>query len=182
MLVLGFCLGLLGCARAPSEAPPAAPIAVTVSYPVERDVTDYADFTARIAAVDSVEVRAHVWGYLDKVNFKEGALVKKGDVLFELDPRPYQAMLDQAKAKVAQDEAQLKYDEAEYQRNLRLIATPGGVAVRPGQDRGRPGRRYRQRGGRQGAWWRRGNWTWSTPRSRRRSAGASADTSSRWAT
>src|SRR5947207_3076516 len=122
-LVLGFCLGLMGCARVPSEAPPAAPATVTVSYPVERDVTDYADFTARIAAVDSVEVRAHVWGYLEKVNFKEGALVQKGDVLFELDPRPYQAMLNQAKAKVAQDEAQLKYDEAEYQRNLRLAAT-----------------------------------------------------------
>jgi RND family efflux transporter MFP subunit len=122
-LVLGFCLGLTGCARAPSAAPAAAPIPVTVSYPVERYVTDYADFTGRIAAVDSVEVRAHVWGYLDKVNFKEGALVKKGDVLFELDPRPYQAMLNQANAKVAQDEAQLKYDEAEYQRNLRLVRT-----------------------------------------------------------
>src|SRR6266852_5199485 len=122
-LVLGFCLALTGCARAPSEAPAAAPIPVTVSYPVERDVTDYADFTARIAAVDSVEVRAHVWGYLDKVNFKEGALVKKGDVLFELDPRPYQALLNQAIAKVAQDEAQLKFDEAEYQRHLNLIRT-----------------------------------------------------------
>src|SRR5947207_12832882 len=122
-LVLGFCLGLMGCARVPSEAPPAAPATVTVSYPVERDVTDYADFTARIAAVDSVEVRAHVWGYLEKVNFKEGALVKKGDVLFELDPRPYQAMLNQAKAKVTQDEAQLKYDEAEYQRNVNLVRT-----------------------------------------------------------
>src|SRR5882672_10757011 len=123
VLVLGFCLGLTGCARAPSEGPAAAPIPVTVSYPVERYVTDYADFTARIAAVDSVEVRAHVWGYLEKVNFKEGALVKKGDVLFELDPRPYEALLNQAKAKVAQDEAQLKYDEAEYQRNLRLVAS-----------------------------------------------------------
>ena len=122
-LVLGFCLGLMGCARTPSEAPRAAPIPVKVSYPVERYVTDYADFTARIAAVDSVEVRAHVWGYLDKVYFKEGALVKKGEVLFELDPRPYQAMLNQAKAKVAQDEAQLAYDEAEYQRNLGLAAT-----------------------------------------------------------
>src|SRR5437870_4370031 len=122
-LVLGFCLGLAGCARAPSEAPTAAPISVTVSYPLERQVTDYAVFTARIAAVDAVEVRAHVWGYLDKVNFKEGALVKKGDVLFELDPRPYQAMLNQAKAKVAQDEAQLKFDEAEYQRNLKLVNT-----------------------------------------------------------
>src|SRR5205807_2753739 len=81
------------------------------------------DFTARIAAVDSVEVRAHVWGYLDKVNFKEGAMVKKGDVLFELDPRPYQATLNQAKAKVAQDQAQLTFDEAEYQRNFRLAGT-----------------------------------------------------------
>jgi RND family efflux transporter MFP subunit len=122
-LVLGFSLALTGCARAPAEPPPAAPVAVTVSYPVEREVTDYADFTARIAAVDCVEVRAHVWGYLQKVNFKEGALVKKGDVLFELDPRPYQAMLNQAKAKVAQDEAQFAYDEAEHQRNLSLIAT-----------------------------------------------------------
>src|SRR4029077_15124092 len=85
-LGLGFCLGLMGGARAPSEAPPAAPVTVTVSSHAEQDVTDYADFTARIAAVDSVEVRAHVWGYLDKVNFKEGALVEKGDVLFELDP------------------------------------------------------------------------------------------------
>ncbi len=64
-------------------------------------------------------MRAHVWGFLEKVNFKEGALVKKGDVLFELDRRPYQAVLNQAKAKVAQDEAQLAHDEAEYQRYLR---------------------------------------------------------------
>src|SRR5438270_1705129 len=120
-LVLAFCLGTAGCTRAPMEAPGTAPTSVTVSYPVERNVTDYADFTARIAAVDSVEVRAHVWGYLEKVNFKEGDLVKQGDVLFELDPRPYEAMLNQAKAKVVQDEAQLTFDEAEYQRNLRLV-------------------------------------------------------------
>lgn len=122
-LVLGFCLGLMGCARAPAEAPAAAPVPVTVSHPVERDVTDYADFTSRTAAVDSVEVRAHVWGYLEKVNFNEGTLVNKGDVLFEIDPRPYQALLDQAKAKVAQDKAQLAFDEAEYQRNLELVRT-----------------------------------------------------------
>jgi RND family efflux transporter MFP subunit len=94
---------------------------------VERYVTDYADYTGRIVAVDSVNVKAHVWGYLEKVNFKEGALVKKGDVLFELDPRPYQALLDQAKAKVRQDEAQLASDEAEYQRNRRL-AQNGSVS------------------------------------------------------
>ncbi len=120
-LVLGFCLGLMGCSRAPSEAPLAAPITVTVSYPVERDVTDYADFTARIAAVDSVEVRAHVWGYLKKVNFKEGTLVKKGDVLFRLDPRSYQADYDRADAILAQAKAHLARLEADFQRAQTLI-------------------------------------------------------------
>jgi RND family efflux transporter MFP subunit len=108
MLVLGFCVGLAGCAGAPSESPWAAPIPVTVSYAVERQVTDYADFTGRVAAVDSVEVRAHVWGYLDKVNFKEGDLVKKGDVLFEIEPKIYQAAYDASKAQVAQNEARLQ--------------------------------------------------------------------------
>jgi RND family efflux transporter MFP subunit len=123
ILFLGLLFTLAGCVRTPSGPPQAAPTPVTVSSPVEQDVTDYMDFTARTAAVDSVEVRAHVWGYLDKVNFKEGAMVQKGDVLCELDPRPYQALLNQAKAKVAQDEAQLKFDEAEYQRNLKLTST-----------------------------------------------------------
>src|SRR5438105_5062709 len=120
VLVLGLCLALTGCTHAPAEPAAAGPTPVTVSSPVERQVTDYADYTGRTAAVDSVEVRAHVWGYLQQVNFKEGALVKKGDVLFELDARPYEAALAQAKAKVAQDEAQLKFDEAEYQRNAKL--------------------------------------------------------------
>jgi RND family efflux transporter MFP subunit len=120
-LVLGFFLGLMGCARAPSETPPAAPVTVTVSYPVEREVTDYSDFTARIAAVDSVEVRAHVWGYLEKVHFKEGTLVKKGDVLFELDPRSYQADYDRAVANLAQAKAHLARLEADFQRAQTLI-------------------------------------------------------------
>src|SRR5262245_10319610 len=106
LLLLGLCVALAGCARSPSGAAVAEPTQVTVSYPVEREVTDYADYTGRTAAVDSVEVRAHVWGYLEKVNFKEGALVQKGDILFELDARPYEALLEQAKAKVKQDEAQ----------------------------------------------------------------------------
>jgi RND family efflux transporter MFP subunit len=108
----------MGCSRSHSEGSAAAAAPVTVSFPVERDVTDYADFTARTVAVDSVEVRSHAWGYLDKVNFKEGDLIKKGDILFEIDPRPYQALLNQAIAKVRQDETQLALDEAEYQRQL----------------------------------------------------------------
>src|SRR5207253_1887354 len=74
-------VSLFGCARTPPAGPQPGPIAVTVSRPVEREVTDSAEFTARTAAVDSVEVRAHAWGYLQKVNFKEGDLVKGGDVL-----------------------------------------------------------------------------------------------------
>jgi RND family efflux transporter MFP subunit len=132
-LTLG--VGLVGCARSPSGAPAVAPVpvAVTVSQPVEREVTDSAEFTARTAAVDSVEVRAHVWGYLQKVNFKEGDLVKAGDVLFEIDPRPYEALLNQAKAKVRQDEAQLEFDEAEYQRQL--TAYNRGVAAKSELDK-----------------------------------------------
>jgi len=112
VIILGVCVGLAGCTRAPSAAPPAAPVPVSVSHPVEREVTDFTEFTARTASVDSVEVRAHVWGYLQKVNFKEGDVVKEGAVLFEIDPRPYEALLNQAEAKVRQDEAQLALDEA----------------------------------------------------------------------
>jgi RND family efflux transporter MFP subunit len=110
-------LAMTGCARKPAEVAPAT-VSVKVSRPVEREVSDHTEFTGRTAAVDSVDVKAHVWGYLEKVNFKEGALVKKGDVLFELDFRPYEAVLNQAKAKVVQDEAQLSFDEAEYNRNV----------------------------------------------------------------
>ena len=121
-LILGFALLVAGCARTPAAPPAAAPTSVTVSYPVEREVTDYADFTARTAAVDSVEVRARVWGYLDKVNFKEGALVKKGDVLFEIDPRTYQAAVEQAQALVVQAEAQLRFKESQFKRYEKLVA------------------------------------------------------------
>jgi RND family efflux transporter MFP subunit len=120
---LALMAGLAGCARPPADNPAEAANSVRVSYPVEKTVTDFVEFTGRTAAVDAVEVRAHVWGYLQKVNFKEGALVKKGDVLFELDPRPYEALLNQAKAKVAQDQAQLTFDEAEYQRYLKLVGS-----------------------------------------------------------
>lgn len=119
---LGFALLMAGCARTPAPPPPATTTAVTVSYPVERGVTDYADFTARTAAVDSVEVRARVWGYLEKVNFKEGSLVKKGDVLFEIDPRTYHAAMEQAQALVVQAEAQLRFKESQFNRHEKLLA------------------------------------------------------------
>jgi RND family efflux transporter MFP subunit len=120
-LVFGFCLGLTGCARAPSEAPTTTPPPVKVSYPVEREVTDYADFTARTAAVDSVELRARVSGYLDRVNFKEGSLVKKGDVLFEIDPRTYKAVLSMAEGNLESAVARVKRLDADFARADELI-------------------------------------------------------------
>jgi RND family efflux transporter MFP subunit len=121
-VLIGLALGLAGCVRVPSVAPEAAPTPVTVSRPVERDVTDDADFTGRTAAVDSVEMRARVWGYLDKVNFKEGALVKKDDVLFEIDPRIYRADLDRAEGTVGQYEARVYRLERDYHRVKNLLA------------------------------------------------------------
>jgi RND family efflux transporter MFP subunit len=120
-LVLGLCLALAGCAQPPAEGPAAAPPPVTVSYPVEREVTDYADFTARTAAVDSVELRARVSGYLDRVNFEEGALVKKGDVLFKIDPRTYAAEAKAAQGAVANTQASLALAEANLDRARRLL-------------------------------------------------------------
>src|SRR4029077_5159074 len=114
-LFLGLAAGLVGCSRTPQE-PPAPPMAISVSYPLERDVTEYTDFTGRTAAVDSVELRARVWGYLDKVNFKEGDMVKAGDVLFEIDPRTYQAALDQAEGNVASLEARVVRLDADMKR------------------------------------------------------------------
>src|SRR3954466_13101130 len=122
-VVLGLCVTLAGCAGATSGPAQPAPDAVTVSYPVEREVTDYADFTARTAAVDSVEVRAHVWGYLDRVTFKEGDLVKKGDVLFEIDPRTYRAALNEAEGKLASQEARADRLNADLTRARRMFGS-----------------------------------------------------------
>lgn len=109
-----------GCSHAPAQPPPPGPPVVTVSYPIEQNVADYADFTGQTAAVKSVEVRARVWGYLQSVNFTEGALVKKGDLLFQIDPRPYQALVNQAKSKIAQDQAQLTHNTETYKRIQQL--------------------------------------------------------------
>jgi RND family efflux transporter MFP subunit len=115
-------IAMAGCARAPAEVPE-EPAEVTVSRPVERDVTDYADFTGRTAAVDSVEIRARVWGYLDKVNFQEGALVKKGDVLFEIDPLTYRAALSQAEGNLASIQARVDRLDADLARARRTVST-----------------------------------------------------------
>ena len=106
-----------------SEPPP-----IPVSHPVQRQVTDYVDFTGQTAAVQSVTIVPRVTGYLQKEPFKEGAEVKKDDVLFEIDPRPYQAQYDQAEAQVVLNEARLKESQADNARAKSLARTPGAIS------------------------------------------------------
>jgi multidrug efflux system membrane fusion protein len=116
----------------PAGAKPAAdapPPEVSVSRPVARQVTDYEDFTGRTQAVQSVDVRARVTGYLVQTPFKEGEEVKKGDLLFEIDPRPYQAQFDQAQTHIALDEASLKLAKATLERDRAVAASvPNSVS------------------------------------------------------
>ena len=118
LLIAGlFVAPFIGCHRGqPQSAPPPAPV-VPVSHPVRRMVTDYVDYTGRTDAVQSVAIRPPVTGYLTKMPFTEGAEVKAGDLLFEVDPRPYQAMVDQAKSQVALYQTQAKLAKAVYARD-----------------------------------------------------------------
>ena len=101
---------------------------VPVSKPVAGTVTDYADFTGRTNAIESVDIRARVSGYLVQMPFKEGADVKQGELLFEVDPRPYKAQLDQAEGQVNLYKAQLALAKANYARDLEVAKTPGAVS------------------------------------------------------
>ena len=152
LLLLLPCPMLVGCGSSQAQPGPMAlpPPEVLVSVPISREVTDYVDFPGRIEAVNSVEVRARVTGYLEKVNFKEGADVHQGDVLFEIDARPYQTDLARAEGNIIQSEGRLKRLEADYQRAADLLSKrafgPGGFRSR----RRRPHRGRRGVGGRQG--------------------------------
>jgi RND family efflux transporter MFP subunit len=126
LVTILFSVTTVGCTREPSPLAAVPPPEVSVAPPLEREVTDYDEYTGRLAALEEVEVRARVRGYLIKVNFTEGAEVKQGDVLFEIDPRPFQAELDAAKGQVAQWEAKLTRAEADVARNERLL--PKGAA------------------------------------------------------
>jgi RND family efflux transporter MFP subunit len=109
--------GAAGANPAASGEPPEVP----VSRVVEREVTDFEDFTGSIVAPESVKIIPRVTGYLISTSFKEGAEVKKGDKLFEIDPRPFQAELDQAEAELRVAETRLKVAEAEFERFKELL-------------------------------------------------------------
>lgn len=122
LLLATACAVVGGCQPAPQAAvAPPKPPEVVVSLPVVRPVTDFEDFTGRVEAKASIQVRARVTGYLDKVLFKEGTEVKQGDPLFEIDPRSYKAELDRAEANVLQSQARLKRCERDFKRASDLL-------------------------------------------------------------
>jgi RND family efflux transporter MFP subunit len=124
----GLSLWPSGCAEK-TTAPPAAPPTVEVTLPLQREVTDYADYVGRTEAIDSVQVRARVSGYLQDAKFKEGDLVKKGQVLFEIDPRLFEAQVASSQAQVASAEATLRRARSDNARYQEIAAkTPGAVS------------------------------------------------------
>lgn len=111
---------LLGCAAPTPSAPP--PPAVTVAPVVSQEVTEWDEFTGRFEAVDAVEIRPRVSGYIKRVVFDEGKEVRKGDVLFEIDPRPYEADLARAQAELEQARTAAALAQRDVERGQRLVS------------------------------------------------------------
>ena len=115
---------VLACSTAAiAQAPPSAPPAVTVAKPIVKEVVERDDYVGRFEAVDAVEIRARVSGYLQTVSFRDGAIVKLGDPLFTIDKRPYQAALDQAEAAVTSAQARVAFAQSDYERAAALGRT-----------------------------------------------------------
>jgi RND family efflux transporter MFP subunit len=112
-------LVLAQCSESKPPAPP--PPQVTVAKPVQRTIVDHDEYVGRFVAVDAVEIRARVSGYLEAVHFRDGQLVKAGDLLFTIDKRPFQNTLDQARATLEQAKANLAFAEADLARAQQLV-------------------------------------------------------------
>jgi RND family efflux transporter MFP subunit len=108
-----------GCRRSEPVAPP--PPKVTVSTPIVREVIEWDEYTGRLESTESVEVRARVNGYLQSVHFKDGQVVRKGDLLFVIDPRPYQAEVDRVSAELQLAQARLELAKSDYARAQKLL-------------------------------------------------------------
>jgi len=126
-LLLSLVLAGLSATPALAQGGPQGPPPVVVAKPVVKDVIEYDEFTGRFEASESVEIRSRVTGYLESVDFKDGAIVKAGDPLFTIDPRPYQAALDRARSTVDQAQSRLEFAQSDLARaeNLR---TTGNIA------------------------------------------------------
>lgn len=120
VVVLTSTLTLIGCSQpSAQEAPPAAP-QVTAAAAIARDVTEFDEFTGRLEPVQAVSIRPRVSGVLSQVSFEEGSLVRQGQVLFEIDDRPFQAQVDRLRAELAQAEATRDRAGSELRRAERL--------------------------------------------------------------
>ena len=111
---------LAGCGQGQEQRAQALPV-VTVATPVQRTVVDQDEYVGRFAAVNSVEIRARLSGYLSAIHFTDGEMVKQGDLLFTIDRRPFQIALEQMRANLAQARANLAFTEADLQRGQSLL-------------------------------------------------------------
>jgi RND family efflux transporter MFP subunit len=119
LVALALAPALASCGSNTTANP--TPPKVTVAKPVQRSLVDYDEYVGRFVAIDSVEIRSRVSGYLDRVHFTDGQIVKQGDLLFTIDRRPFQTSLDQAKANLSQARANLVFAEAELGRAQQLV-------------------------------------------------------------
>jgi RND family efflux transporter MFP subunit len=119
LLALALVAGGEGSQQQQQAAPP--PPAVTVAVPIQRTIVDNDEYVGRFVAIDAVEIRARVSGYLDQIHFKDGQVVKQGDLLFTVDKRPFQNALAQARAALAQVRANLAFAEADLARGSELV-------------------------------------------------------------
>jgi len=121
-LAVAFAALVANCGDSSTQkaaAPP--PPQVTVAPPVKRQITDYDEYVGRFVAVNSVEVRARVSGYLEAVHFKDGQLVKEGDLLFTIDRRPFENAAAQARATLTAAQSNVAFTEADYTRGQQLV-------------------------------------------------------------
>ena len=112
---------LMGCSGGDSQAAPPTP-EVTVATPLVQDIVEWDDYVGRFEAIDNVEVKPRVSGYLVGTHFRDGQYVRRGQLLFTIDARPAQAQLDQARAQLARAEAQLVNARTELARSQKLAA------------------------------------------------------------
>ena len=118
------CAVFSGC-RAAQTPPAAVPPAVVVAPPLMMRLTEWAEYTGRFEATDRVDVRARVDGYLDSFHFRDGTIVKPGDLLFVIDPRPYEAVLEGARADVVRSQTRLELATTDFTRGESLFAIRG---------------------------------------------------------
>jgi RND family efflux transporter MFP subunit len=116
--VISILLTAVGCKK--ESAPQQGPLPVNVVTVIEKEVNEWDEFTGRLEAVESVEIRPRVSGYITEVHIEAGAVIKKGDLLYVIDPRPYQADFDRAAAEFERMQAQLKLAQIELDRAKEL--------------------------------------------------------------